>query len=162
MTTNARMIYGSLVAIVNKLRADIVSLFWIQRRGQRYPSAQLYIWAPCKRGGDRAPCTSAWGNLPPWGNGAGSLENCLLSASEATIARLKSASAETYLCLGAWGCNSPRPPVSRAGYDAFAVVAVRMSALRLSAAIRPSMPSFFRTAANSERRVATSLIAPSR
>ena len=47
-------------------------------------------------------------------------------------------------------------------YDAFAVVAVRMSALRLSAAISPSMPSFFKMAANSERRVATSLIAPSR
>ena len=47
-------------------------------------------------------------------------------------------------------------------YDAFAVVAVRMSALRLRAAIRPSMPSFFRIAPNSERRVATSLIALSR
>src|SRR5580704_13530498 len=47
-------------------------------------------------------------------------------------------------------------------YDAFAVVAVRMSALRLSAAIRPSIPWLFRIAANSERRVATSLIAPSR
>ena len=47
-------------------------------------------------------------------------------------------------------------------YDAFAVVAVRMSALRLSAAISPSMPWLFRIAANSERRVATSLIAPSR
>jgi hypothetical protein len=50
----------------------------------------------------------------------------------------------------------------RAGYDAFAVVAVRMSALRLSAAIRPSMPWLFRIAENSEWRVATSLIAPSR
>jgi hypothetical protein len=48
------------------------------------------------------------------------------------------------------------------GYDASAIVAVRMSALRLSAAIRPSMPWLFRIAANSERRVATSLIAPSR
>ena len=47
-------------------------------------------------------------------------------------------------------------------YDAFAVVAIKISALRLSAAIRPSMPSFFRMAANSERRVATSLIALSR
>jgi TPP-dependent 2-oxoacid decarboxylase len=45
---------------------------------------------------------------------------------------------------------------------AFAVVPVRMSALRLSAAIRPSMPSFLRMVANSERRVATSLMAPSR
>jgi hypothetical protein len=50
----------------------------------------------------------------------------------------------------------------RAGYDAFAVVALRVSALRLSAAIRPSMPWLFRIAANSEWRVATSLIAPSR
>src|SRR5439155_23127108 len=32
-----------------------------------------------------------------------------------------------------------------------------MSALRLSATIRPSMPSFLRIAANSDRRVATSL-----
>src|SRR4029077_10519014 len=37
-------------------------------------------------------------------------------------------------------------------YDAFAVVAVRMSALRLSAAIRPSMPWLLRIVANSERR----------
>jgi len=49
----------------------------------------------------------------------------------------------------------------RALTNAFAVVAVRMSALRLSAAIsRDAL--FFRIAANSERRVATSLIAPSR
>jgi len=47
-------------------------------------------------------------------------------------------------------------------YRALAVVPVRRSALRLRAAIRPSMPSFLRIAANSERRVATSLIAPSR
>jgi hypothetical protein len=47
-------------------------------------------------------------------------------------------------------------------YEAFAAVAVRMSALRLSAEIRPSMPWLLRIAANSERRVATSLIAPSR
>ena len=46
--------------------------------------------------------------------------------------------------------------------NARALVPVSMSALRLSAATRPSMPSFFRIAANSERRVATSLIAPSR
>jgi hypothetical protein len=49
--------------------------------------------------------------------------------------------------------------LEESSYDAFAVVAVRMSALRLSAAISPSMPSFFKMAANSERRVATSLIA---
>jgi hypothetical protein len=47
-------------------------------------------------------------------------------------------------------------------YDAFAVVAVRLSALRLSAAIRPSIPWLFRMAANSEWRIATSLNAPSR
>jgi len=47
-------------------------------------------------------------------------------------------------------------------YNDPATVTVRMSALRLRAAIRPSMPSFFRMAANSERRVATPLIAPSR
>ena len=52
--------------------------------------------------------------------------------------------------------------IEESSYDAFAVVAVRMSALRLSAAISPSMPAFFKMAANSERRVATSLIAPSR
>jgi hypothetical protein len=52
--------------------------------------------------------------------------------------------------------------LEESSYDAFAVVAVRMSALRLSAAISPSMPAFFKMAANSERRVATSLIAPSR
>src|SRR6202047_3103575 len=45
-------------------------------------------------------------------------------------------------------------------YDAFAVVAVSMSAFRLSAAIRPSMPWLLRMAANSERRGATPLIAP--
>src|ERR1700730_7895070 len=47
-------------------------------------------------------------------------------------------------------------------YDAFAVVAVRMSALRLSAAIRPSMPWLFRIAANSERRGGTPPIAAAR
>jgi hypothetical protein len=52
--------------------------------------------------------------------------------------------------------------LEESSYNAFAVVAVRMSALRLSAAISPSMPAFFKMAANSERRVATSLIAPSR
>jgi len=41
------------------------------------------------------------------------------------------------------------------------VVLVSMLALRFKAAIRPSIPSFLRMAANSERRVATSLIAPS-
>ena len=55
-----------------------------------------------------------------------------------------------------------RPSPWGSSYDAFAVVAVRMSAFRLSAAIRPSMPWLFRMAANSEWRVATSLIAPSR
>src|SRR5712671_3843860 len=55
-----------------------------------------------------------------------------------------------------------RPSPWESSYDDFAVVAVRMSAFRLSAAIRPSMPWFFRMAANSEWRVATSLIAPSR
>jgi hypothetical protein len=55
-----------------------------------------------------------------------------------------------------------RPSPWESSYDAFAVVAVRMSAFRLSAAIRPSMPWLFRMAANSEWRVATSLIAPSR
>ena len=43
-----------------------------------------------------------------------------------------------------------------------AMVPVRMSALRLRAAISPSTPSVRRIAPNSERRVATSLIAPSR
>jgi len=51
---------------------------------------------------------------------------------------------------------------SRHSYRDFAVVPVRISALRLSAVIRPSMPSFLKMVANSERRVATSLIAPSR
>ena len=54
------------------------------------------------------------------------------------------------------------PATAHNPYKALAVVAVRISAFRLSAAIRPSMPSFFRMVANSERRVATSLIAPSR
>src|ERR1700730_12602217 len=43
-----------------------------------------------------------------------------------------------------------------------AALMARTSALRSRAEIRPSMPSVFRMAANSERRVATSLIAPSR
>src|SRR5713226_10371850 len=50
----------------------------------------------------------------------------------------------------------------RSRLERSAVVPVRISAFRLSAAIRSSMPSFFRIAANSQRRVATSLIAPSR
>jgi hypothetical protein len=58
--------------------------------------------------------------------------------------------------------SNPVPGGKARAYEALAVVPVRMSALRLRAAINPSMPSFFRMAANSERRVATSLIAPSR
>jgi hypothetical protein len=58
------------------------------------------------------------------------------------------------------GPDNPPPRPRESSYDVFAVVAVRMSALRLSAAIRPLMPWLFRIAANSERRVATSLIAP--
>jgi hypothetical protein len=46
--------------------------------------------------------------------------------------------------------------------SALAGVLVRVSALRLSAAISPSTPSFLKMAANSERRVVTSLIVPSR
>src|SRR6516225_5714730 len=49
------------------------------------------------------------------------------------------------------------------GYnDALATFRVSKSTLRLSAMIRPSMPSFLKMVANSERRVATSLMAPSR
>ena len=58
--------------------------------------------------------------------------------------------------------NPDRPADGGSAQKELAVAEVRRLVFRLRAAIRPSMPSAFKMAANSERRVATSLIAPSR
>src|SRR6202040_1638746 len=79
------------------------------------------------------------GHRPPEGANAGPCQPGRYSGSQRAgyCAAIGAASQSA-----AGRCKKPSPWES--SYDAFTVVVVRMSALRLSAAIRPSMPWLFR------------------